>query len=74
MTDHRPVVLDEPSPGSSRNLADTLRSERTGAILLLVGAVIALAWANSPWKDAYTSLSDLRVGPAALHLDLTLAQ
>ena len=74
MTDHRPVVLDEPSPGSSRNLADTLRSERTGAILLLVGAVIALAWANSPWKDAYASLSDLRVGPAALHLDLTLAQ
>ena len=74
MTDHRPVVLDEPSPGSSRNLADTLRSERTGAVLLLVGAVIALAWANSPWKDTYASLSDLRVGPAALHLDLTLAQ
>ena len=29
-------------------------------------------WANSPWQAAYTSLRDLVVGPAALHLDLSL--
>jgi NhaA family Na+:H+ antiporter len=33
-----------------------------------------LLWANSPWGDAYQSLSSLKVGPAALHLDLALHQ
>ncbi|MDF3048375.1 MAG: nhaA [Pseudonocardia sp.] len=35
---------------------------------------MALAWANSPWGDAYTALGEVRLGPAGLHLDLTLAQ
>lgn len=42
-------------------------------MLLLTAAALALAWANSPWRDSYAALSDLRLGPAALHLDLTLA-
>ena len=33
---------------------------------------IALVWANSPWAESYESLRDTRVGPSALHLDLTL--
>src|SRR5690348_5730927 len=42
--------------------------------MLLVGAAaVALLWANSPWREAYTALSGVRVGPASLHLDLTLA-
>jgi Na+:H+ antiporter, NhaA family len=40
---------------------------------LLGAAVVALLWANSPWQDAYRDLAGLRVGPAAWHLDLTLA-
>lgn len=36
-------------------------------------AVMGLAWANSPWRDTYTHLSHITVGPAALHLDLSLA-
>ncbi|NMR18740.1 Na+/H+ antiporter NhaA [Cellulomonas fimi] len=63
--------LDE---GSRRNFADTLRAENTGAILLLAGAVVALVWANSPWRDGYEALSGTVVGPAALRLDLTIAQ
>ncbi|MGD7706487.1 Na+/H+ antiporter NhaA [Microlunatus sp. Y2014] len=47
--------------------------ETTGGVLLLVAAALALVWANSPWRSAYTSLSELVVGPAALHLDLSLA-
>src|SRR3712207_4635128 len=39
----------------------------------MIGALIALVWANTPWSGAYESLRDLRVGPASLHLDLTLA-
>ena len=58
----------------ARRLADILRAETVGGVLLAVAAVLALAWANSPWSDAYAALSAVRVGPAALHLDLTLAQ
>ncbi|WP_462188685.1 MULTISPECIES: Na+/H+ antiporter NhaA [unclassified Frankia] len=51
-----------------------LRGETIGGALLLAAAVLALALANSPWSDAYRSLLAVRVGPAALHLDLTLAE
>lgn len=51
-----------------------LRSETIGGLLLLVGAVIALCWANSPWSAGYASFTGTRVGPSALHLDLSLAQ
>jgi len=60
--------------GSQRNFADALRAENTGAILLLLGAIVALVWANSPWREGYAALSGTVVGPAALHLDLTVAE
>jgi NhaA family Na+:H+ antiporter len=55
-------------------IGDILRAETVGGVLLVAAAVLALIWANSPWRDAYSALSNLRVGPAAWHLDLTLAQ
>jgi NhaA family Na+:H+ antiporter len=60
-------------PEASR-IADILRAETVGGALLVGAAVLALVRANSPWHEAYAALSDVRVGPAALHLDLTLAQ
>jgi Na+:H+ antiporter, NhaA family len=62
-----------PSPGESTRLAALLRRETIGGALLIGAAVIALIWANSPWREAYTALGSLTVGPAALHLDLSLA-
>jgi NhaA family Na+:H+ antiporter len=61
------------TPGGERNLLDTLRAERTGGVLLLLGALVALVWANSPWASSYDALAGTVVGPAALHLDLTVA-
>jgi NhaA family Na+:H+ antiporter len=58
-------------PESAR-IAEVLRAETTGGVLLIVAALIAIVWANTPWADAYTALRDLEVGPAALHLDLSL--
>ncbi|GAB7044040.1 MULTISPECIES: Na+/H+ antiporter NhaA [Catenuloplanes] len=58
----------------ARRIADILRAETVGGVLLLVAAVAALIWANSPWSAAYQDLGEFRVGPHALHLDLTLAQ
>ena len=54
-------------------IADILRQETIGGALLLAGALVALVWANSPWAAGYTSLRELTFGPAALHLDLSLA-
>jgi NhaA family Na+:H+ antiporter len=54
-------------------ITEVLRTETTGGLLLLGAAVLALVWANSPWSDAYFELAAVRVGPAAWHLDLTLA-
>lgn len=53
-------------------IAEVLRAETTGGILLIIGAVIAITWANTPWSGVYESLRDVRVGPAALNLDLSL--
>ncbi|TCK22906.1 Na+/H+ antiporter NhaA [Pseudonocardia endophytica] len=64
------------SRGSWREVsrvADVLRAETVGGALLVGAAVVALIWANSPWRDGYTALGGLTVGPASLHLDLTLA-
>ena len=56
-------------------IAEVLRKETVGGVLLIAGALVALVWANSPWSAAYESLRDLEVGPSdlfGLHLDLTL--
>ncbi len=55
-------------------MSRALRDETVGGAVLLVAAVVAIAWANSPWAGAYESLIDIRIGPQALHLNLTLSQ
>ena len=57
----------------ARRFADILRKETIGGMLLLAGAVAALIWANSPWGDSYEAVRGFTFGPAALHLDLTVA-
>ncbi len=55
-------------------LRDFLDTEALGAILLAGGAVIALAWANSPWSQSYVDLWESRaavsVGGHTLDLDI----
>jgi NhaA family Na+:H+ antiporter len=60
------------SYAEATRIAAVLRKETVGGALLLAGTVLALAWANSPWSDSYAALRDTTVGPASLHLDLTL--
>jgi Na+:H+ antiporter, NhaA family len=56
----------------TQRIASVLRKETVGGALLLIGAAVAFVWANSPAGETYEALRDTRVGPAALHLDLTL--
>jgi NhaA family Na+:H+ antiporter len=53
-------------------VADTLRAETVGGVLLLVAAIAALIWANTPLSGSYESVSDFHIGPAALGLNLSL--
>src|SRR3954452_8330629 len=53
-------------------IADILRKETVGGVLLLAGTVLALVWANSPWAAGYEELQHTAVGPAVLHLHLSL--
>ncbi|GLH99708.1 Na(+)/H(+) antiporter NhaA [Phytohabitans aurantiacus] len=56
----------------TRRIAEVLRKETIGGVLLLAAATVALLWANSPWAPAYEALRDWRIGPAAWHLDLSI--
>lgn len=66
-------MLTRPTWYRAQDVTTILRSETVGGMLLLVGAIVALVWANSPWRDAYASLTHTYVGPESLHLRLTLA-
>ncbi|MCB2413218.1 Na+/H+ antiporter NhaA [Demequina sp. TTPB684] len=60
------------TPSTEETLADVLRTERAGGVLLLVGTVVALVWANSAWAGAYETVKGTVIGPHALYLDLAL--
>jgi NhaA family Na+:H+ antiporter len=65
-------LLARGSWGEASRIADVLRRETVGGLLLLAATVAALVWSNSPWGASYAAARDARVGPSALHLDLPL--
>ncbi|MDY7089407.1 MAG: Na+/H+ antiporter NhaA [Actinomycetota bacterium] len=67
-----PRLFSRGSWTEARRIADVLRKETIGGVLLLLGTVIALVWANSPWSERYDALVAYKIGPSALHLDLSL--
>ncbi|WP_437046283.1 Na+/H+ antiporter NhaA [Streptomyces sp. enrichment culture] len=55
-------------------VADALRTETVGGVLLLAAAIAALLWANIPaLRDSYESVSHFHFGPGALGLNLSVA-
>jgi NhaA family Na+:H+ antiporter len=53
-------------PGEETFLGRALRQETVGGALLLLAALIALIWANSPWNEAYEDLRHFELGPLTL--------
>ncbi|WP_455353764.1 Na+/H+ antiporter NhaA [Streptomyces sp. SYSU K217416] len=53
-------------------VADALRTETVGGVLLLVAAIAAIIWANTPVQESYESVRGFHIGPASLGLDLSL--
>jgi len=68
----RSVFLGRMSLPERNFVADALRTETVGGVLLLLAAVAALIWANSPVSASYESVVDFHFGPAALRLDLSV--
>lgn len=52
-------------------LADALRTETVGGVILLVAAVAALTWANT-LGSSYRAISDFHLGPQSLGLNLSM--
>lgn len=46
----------------SKGIVDMLKSSALGGILLILFTVIALVWANSPWKESYHHLWEIPFG------------
>ncbi|MCX4907668.1 Na+/H+ antiporter NhaA [Streptomyces sp. NBC_00878] len=76
--------MPAPAPGKNRKalgrlslpertfVADALRTETVGGVLLLIAAIAALIWANTPIRESYETVRDFHVGPAALGLNLSI--
>jgi Na+:H+ antiporter, NhaA family len=62
----RPRLFGRLEPGEETFLGRALRQETVGGALLLIAAVIALIWANSPWDEAYEHLRHFELGPLTL--------
>lgn len=69
--------MTQPTRSRWRSLAplrDFLRTEAAGGVLLVGAALVALVWANSPWKAGYQALWDtgasISIGSHTLALDL----
>ena len=66
-------LLTRGSWSEAKRVADVLRTETVGGVLLLAAAGAALVWANSPWSSVYHRISEFALGPESLHLHLSLS-
>ena len=72
--DQEITTIVTPRKGVGRAFQEFFETEVAGSSILLVCAVIALVWANSPWADIYFELLHVEfgfiIGP--LHYELTV--
>ncbi|MDO5701093.1 MAG: Na+/H+ antiporter NhaA [Bowdeniella nasicola] len=59
--------------GFMASIPARLHHEPTAGSVLLLGAVLALLWANSPWRHTYHAISEYTFGPESLHLHLPVS-
>ena len=63
-----------PTPSARVRFRRWVSLDTTSGALLLLAAVTAVVWANSPWAETYKALTEWEFGPEALHLHLSLAE
>lgn len=70
----RPRLFSPSRSAESSRIGEILRKETVGGLILVVAALVAVVWANSPFADTYFALRDFTIGPESLHLNLSLGQ
>lgn len=70
--DHSHDTLGRGSYREVLRVAEILRKETVGGMLLVVAALVAIVWANSPFAESYFALRDYEVGYEPWHLRLSL--
>jgi Na+:H+ antiporter, NhaA family len=68
----RSTIFGRGSYAEALRIGEILRKETVGGALLVVAAVVALVWANSPASDSYFALRDFKIGYEPWHLELSL--
>jgi NhaA family Na+:H+ antiporter len=68
----RRTLLGRLSLPERNYLAEALRTETVGGVILLVAAVAALVWANT-FGSGYASVTNFHFGPESLGLNLSVA-
>jgi NhaA family Na+:H+ antiporter len=71
-TPPRFTIFGRGSYAEALRIGEILRKETVGGALLVIAAVIALIWANSPASDSYFALRDFKIGYEPWHLELSL--
>lgn len=66
------TFLDRLSVPEGTFVADALRQETTGGVLLLIAAVLGLIFVNTGLAEFYETLKGFKIGPAALDLHISL--
>jgi NhaA family Na+:H+ antiporter len=61
-----------PSYPEYLRITEILRRETVGGVLLLIAAVAALIWANSPASETYFAIRDFKFGYEPWHLKLSV--
>lgn len=70
--DHSHDTLGRGSYREVLRVAEILRKETVGGMLLVAAALVAIVWANSPFAESYFALRDYEVGYEPWHLRLSL--
>jgi len=60
-------------PGIIARYRNALHNESFAGIVLLIGALLALIWSNSPIRESYFTMAETEVGWEAIHLSLPIA-
>ena len=71
-TPPRLTIFGRGSYAEALRIGEILRKETVGGALLVIAAVLALIWANSPASESYFALRDFKVGYEPWHLELSL--
>jgi len=65
-------ILSLVSKREAARVSRLLRAEVVGGLIVIAAALVGFVAANSPLADGYFALRDTRIGPASLHLDLSI--